>query len=102
MQAKGGGTAGHVHIIGEAINAKGGLNFDRNRRISSLKVGARYDHRIHIAGFLSGLSQCFIAGSNRHITLNGRLIVAAFRDIRRHAFRINNAGLVNNMPALDT
>ena len=101
LKTEGCGTAGHVHVIGETVNAECLLHFNGNRWIGPLQVGAGNDYGIDILCRLTRLLKGLTASSHSHFALHRGLLVAAIGNIGLHAFGIENAILVDHMSALD-
>jgi hypothetical protein len=101
LDAESGRRTGDIHVEGEAVYAERLLDLDGDGRIGALVVGRRADDGVDIGGGAAGLFERDCRRLQRHLGHQRQFVVGAFRQDRMHDLRIERAGLVEDVAALD-
>ena len=65
LNAKSGGSAGHIHVEAKSVDTERILHFDGHGRIGALHVGGRADDAVNIARFQVCGAQGFARSRDR-------------------------------------
>jgi hypothetical protein len=88
-------------VEAEAMRADRILNFDRDRRIQPLEIGAAEHDEIDILAVASRCLERALRSVHRVLGLHAELILGTVLDVGAHPFRIEQTRLVVNVAALD-
>ena len=101
LDAEGGRRAGYVHVEAVADDAQRFLHFHGHGRVAALHVGAGHQHHVDIGCGFAGAVHGLLGGRHADLCLQRQFIVGAFRDVRHHALRIQDAGFFHHVARLD-
>ena len=96
LDAEGGGGAGDVHVEGEAVDAERLLHLDGHSGVGALHVRGGAQDRADPGDRLAPGGDGLLRRLDRHFGEDGQLVVGAFRQVRGHAGRVEDARLVEH------
>jgi len=101
LDAEGGRAAGHIHVEGEAVDAEGLLHLDRQGRVGARHVGGGAQDGADLADRLAPGGDGLARSGDGHLGHDRQVFVGTLGDVRGHAGRVEDAGLVEHEARLD-